>query len=518
MTLDRGRRVTSRWAYRRWDGTQDGFEDEVDALFSELADDLLYHGDPDAALSPPAQLGLRHGPTANASRACAADGAPAPAAPGGARARRPRGAFDEIARELDAGPGRGAGRARGAGRRGPDVRRRAAPAGHRRRRGRAQHGARAAPRPGRPGARGCSSTTSSPRRPASTSRSCSSELREEVAKSWFDQMSDALTNPDPEQLERVRQMLDALNRMIEQREAGRTDRPVLRGLHGAVRRLLPRQPPGPSTSCWTVRRPDGRRPGGHWTRCPPSSGPSSRHWPSPCSKTSTSVGRWTGWPRICSRPCPAPVGARRYRFSGSDPMGLADAAASPGSLGEMDQLEQFLRSASSPGALAEVDLDQVAKYLGDDAARSLECLARLAKQLEEAGLINQQRGPLRADRSGHPEDRPEGPVGAVLEAGQGSPRRPPEHLRGHGPRARGPDQALRVRRSLHPRHRADGSQRRYAVPARHAGAPRPDDFEIERTETLDPGVDRADARPLPLDADARQLPGRQEGGDRACTR
>ena len=58
----------------------------------------------------------------------------------------------------------------------------------------------------------------------------------------------------------------------------------------------------------------------------------------------------------------------------------------------MDQLEQFLRSASSPGALAEVDLDQVAKHLGDDAARSLDRLARLAKELEEAGLIEQREG------------------------------------------------------------------------------------------------------------------------------
>ena len=33
--------MTRRWDYRRWDGTQPGFEDEVDALFSELADDLL---------------------------------------------------------------------------------------------------------------------------------------------------------------------------------------------------------------------------------------------------------------------------------------------------------------------------------------------------------------------------------------------------------------------------------------------------------------------------------------------
>jgi uncharacterized protein with von Willebrand factor type A (vWA) domain len=83
---------------------------------------------------------------------------------------------------------------------------------------------------------------------------------------------------------------------------------------------------------------------------------------------------------------------RSYRFTGYDPMGLADAASSARRLGEMDQLEQFLRSASSPGALAEVDLEQAARYLGDDGARSLDSLARLAKQLEEAGLIEQREG------------------------------------------------------------------------------------------------------------------------------
>jgi uncharacterized protein with von Willebrand factor type A (vWA) domain len=39
-----------------------------------------------------------------------------------------------------------------------------------------------------------------------------------------------------------------------------------------------------------------------------------------------------------------------------------------------------------------VDLEQVERYLGEDGARSLERLARLARQLEEAGLIEQREG------------------------------------------------------------------------------------------------------------------------------
>jgi uncharacterized protein with von Willebrand factor type A (vWA) domain len=61
-------------------------------------------------------------------------------------------------------------------------------------------------------------------------------------------------------------------------------------------------------------------------------------------------------------------------------------------LGDMDQLENLLTSAASPGALADVDVDRARDILGDDGARSLERLAELAKLLEEAGLIEQREG------------------------------------------------------------------------------------------------------------------------------
>ena len=44
----------------------------------------------------------------------------------------------------------------------------------------------------------------------------------------------------------------------------------------------------------------------------------------------------------------------------------------------------------------------------------------------------------------------------------------------------------------------------------------PDDFEIEQTEHAHPVEHRADGRPVAVDADARQLPRRQEGGDGAA--
>jgi uncharacterized protein with von Willebrand factor type A (vWA) domain len=86
---------------------------------------------------------------------------------------------------------------------------------------------------------------------------------------------------------------------------------------------------------------------------------------------------------------------RRYDFSGQDPLGFAEASGLMNELGDLDALEQVLRNAqSSPGALAEVDTDRARELLGNDAARSLDQLASLARQLEEAGLIEQREGRL----------------------------------------------------------------------------------------------------------------------------
>src|SRR6059036_3207794 len=51
--------MTSRFKYSRWDGTQVGFDLDADALLEEMTDDLLYHGDLNAALRRMMQSGFR---------------------------------------------------------------------------------------------------------------------------------------------------------------------------------------------------------------------------------------------------------------------------------------------------------------------------------------------------------------------------------------------------------------------------------------------------------------------------
>ncbi|MFM8870499.1 MAG: hypothetical protein ACKOFD_02860, partial [Actinomycetota bacterium] len=91
---------------------------------------------------------------------------------------------------------------------------------------------------------------------------------------------------------------------------------------------------------------------------------------------------------------PAQGWNREYNFDGSQQMDMGQALQSMQQMGQLDQLENLLRNATNPSALAEADLDRVRDLLGDDAARSLERLAELSKLLEDAGLINRTEGRL----------------------------------------------------------------------------------------------------------------------------
>jgi uncharacterized protein with von Willebrand factor type A (vWA) domain len=153
-------------------------------------------------------------------------------------------------------------------------------------------------------------------------------------------------------------------------------------------------------------------------------------------------------------------------------------------LGDLDQLEQPAARRVPPGALAEVDIDRARDLLGDDAARSLEQLAELAKMLEEAGLIENKEGrsssrpgPLRKiGRTRCPTCSPSSPRTSSASTSSSAPGIGHERDLRH--------QALRVRRPVQPPHRAHV---RNAVRRTGGGTPvrlTPEDFEIERTEHL----------------------------------
>ena len=83
-----------------------------------------------------------------------------------------------------------------------------------------------------------------------------------------------------------------------------------------------------------------------------------------------------------------------YGFEGDQPVGMGQAMNMMQELGNIDSLENLLRNATNPGALADVDFDAARDLLGETGAQALEKLSELTKMLEKAGLVEQKDGRL----------------------------------------------------------------------------------------------------------------------------
>ena len=144
-------------------------------------------------------------------------------------------------------------------------------------------------------------------------------------------------------------------------------------------------------------------------------------------------------------------------------------------------------------------------------------MAELARHARGGRPHREQGRPLRAHAAGHPPHRPERAQRPVQEARHATSMGRHELERtgvGHErdydtkPYEFGDPFNLHIERTVRNAIRRTGG----GTPVRS----RPDDFEVERTEQLVRSSHRADARPVAVDADARQLPAGQEGGDGAA--
>jgi uncharacterized protein with von Willebrand factor type A (vWA) domain len=381
--------VPAAFKYSRWDGTQAGFELDAADILSEITDDLLYHGDLNAALRRMLQSGFRD---QNGERLAGIRELME-------RLRRRRkdelerydlgGVYDDIARELR--------EVVDMERAGIDeLEREARDSGDQRRQEITEQVAtekRTQLDLLPPDLAGQVRELSEYEFASSEARERFDELmdklRQQLMQSYFNQMSGALQNVSPEQMQRMKDMLAALNQMLEQRARG--EEPDFESFMQQYGDFFPGNPRNldelleqlaeqmaAMQSLLNSMTPEQRA---------QLQGLAEQlledmdlRWQmDQLGQHLQGMFPQMGWDR-------------RYNFSGQDPLGFAEAAQLMDQLGNIDQLENLLRSATSPGALAEVDLDAARELLGDDGARSLERLAELARMLEEAGLIEQREG------------------------------------------------------------------------------------------------------------------------------
>ncbi|HEY5156221.1 MAG TPA: hypothetical protein VIJ47_15880 [Acidimicrobiales bacterium] len=381
-----------RVRYSRWDGTQVGFELSADDIFGEITDDLLYHGDLNAALRRMMQSGFKdqNGERIQGIREMLE------------KLRRKRrdelerydlgGVYDDIAQELRdvVDMERGAldelaAEAREAGEAGDQRRQEITDQVVTERQMQLDMLS--------PDLAGQVKDLQNYEFTSSEARERFEELldqlRQQLTQSYFNQMAGAMSEISPEDMARMKDMLAGLNEMLEQRQRG--EEPDFASF---MERFGDFFPENPETLDELLEIMAERM--AAMQAMLNSMTPEQRAQLQGLSEQLLEDMdlRWQmdQLGQNLQNLFPQKGWGRSYDFSGQDPLGFAEAAQMMQELGDIDQLENLLRGATSPGALAEVDLERARELLGDEAAESLDKMSELARQLEEAGLIENKEG------------------------------------------------------------------------------------------------------------------------------
>ncbi|NUR83592.1 MAG: hypothetical protein HOY71_05835 [Nonomuraea sp.] len=218
-------------------------------------------------------------------------------------------------------------------------------------------------------------------------------LRREVLDSQFRGLRDALANPDPEAMERVRQMMSDLNDMLDRDARGehtQEDFDAFMGKHGD---LFPEKPRNLEELVDILARRAAAT-----QRMLASMTPRQREELSNLiNQTLDQAGlsdqmRRLGEALYARRPDLAWDSPER--LTGDEPLGMGDAVTALEELADLTQLETALRQ-DYPGArLDDIDEAAVRRALGRSAVDDLEALKRIERELEEQGYLLRKRGKL----------------------------------------------------------------------------------------------------------------------------
>jgi uncharacterized protein with von Willebrand factor type A (vWA) domain len=382
-------RLVARFRYSRWDGTQVGFDYDADALLAEMSDDLLYHGDLNAAMRRLMQQGFqdREGRDVQGLRDMLDE----------LRQRRREmqerydlgGVYDDINQQLD----EVIDQERAGQQRRIDE---AAQAGDADRRERLEQMA----------AERRMELDNLPPDLANRVEQLQSydwmddaarerfeqlmdELRQQLLDNMFNQISQGLSQQSPEELARTKDMLNELNEMLRQRENG--EEPDFNGFMDRFGDMFPGNPQSLDELLEQMARSMAAM-----QRLMNSMSPEQRAQLQQLAESLLDDMdlRWQmdELARNLQQAFPQMGWGQSMPFRGDEPLPLSSLTGMLEQMGDMDALENMLRNATDPSKLAEVDPDQLADLLGEDASESLRELQRLAKMLEEAGLIEQREG------------------------------------------------------------------------------------------------------------------------------
>jgi uncharacterized protein with von Willebrand factor type A (vWA) domain len=217
------------------------------------------------------------------------------------------------------------------------------------------------------------------------------KLREQLMQQHLDQVSSAMQNMSAEDMARMKDMMAALNEMLERRKNG--EDPQFEEFMKKFGDFFPENPQSLDELLEAMAQRMAQAQAMLNSMTPEQRAQLQQlseqlledmdlRWQmDQLSQNLQSMFPQAGW-------------QKSYDFSGQEPMGFQQAMQSMQDLADLDQLENLMKNASNPAVLAEADMDRVRDLLGDDAAKSLEKLSQLSKMMQDAGLIDQKEGRL----------------------------------------------------------------------------------------------------------------------------
>jgi uncharacterized protein with von Willebrand factor type A (vWA) domain len=385
----RQRRQPPHFTYSAWDGSQTGFQVDADSVFDELADDLLYHGDVNNALRQMMQGGMmdRDGKQMEGIRDMLD------------RLRERKrdlldqhdlgGVFDEIAdalRDVVEEERKALG----------DMVEQALQAGDERREELAGDSATMKNMeldmlpPDLAGqVKGLQSYEFESAEAQQKFEDLMEQLREQLMQQQLDQMAEGVNNMSPEDLQRMKDMMAELNNMLEQRANGEV--PDFEKFMADFGDFFPENPQTLDELLEVMAQRMAQA-----QQMMNSMSPEQRQQLQELSnQLMEDMDLNFQMQQLADNlreQFPQMGWGQSFDFQGEDPLGIPEAMDMMGELGDIDQLDNLLRGATNPGALAEVDIDRARELLGEESAESLERMAEIALMLEEAGLIENKEG------------------------------------------------------------------------------------------------------------------------------
>ena len=337
------------------------------------------------------------------------------------------------------------------------------------------------------------------------------QLRQQLMQSYVNQMAGAMSNVSPEQMQRMKDMLAELNQMLEQRERG--EEPDFDGFMERYGDFFPENPQNLDELLEVM----AQRMAAMQAMLNSMTPEQRAQLQGLCRAAARGHG-----PALAGRPArPEPASAvpRRwggtgsYDFSGQDPLGFAEAAAMlAASWATSTSSRTCCGGPPTPARWPRSTSTGPASCSATTPADSLERMAELAKMLEEAGLIENKEGRFELTPRGIRRIGQNALTDLFKKLADDKIGQPRARALGRRPRARRttPSPTSSATRST------STSSARSATPSAAPAAARPvrllpEDFEVERTEQRRALEHGADARPVAVDADARQLPAGQEG-------